>query len=125
MGIGKAGMITSEVANAIVHIEKHRLAMAKEASAAAACNEALRKLHELLDREHEALRLPGAGDEHTANVEAVKAEIERVKLLTGTAGKGVMPKHGRPQTQKNVGPSQPHGHSRNKGRRTMGRSSGR
>jgi len=125
MEIGKTGMITSEVANAIVHIEKHRQAMAKEASAAAACNEALRKLHELLDREHEALRSPGAGDEHAANVEAVKAEIERVKQLAGVAGKGVMPKHGRPQMQKHVGPSQPHGHSRNKGRRTMGRSSGR
>jgi len=118
-------MITTEIANAIVHIEKHRQAMEKEASAAAACNEALRKLHELLDREHEALRAPGAGDEHAANVEAVKAEIERVKLTAGTAGKGVMPKHGRPQAQKHVGPSQPHVQPRNKGRRTMGRSSGR
>ena len=118
-------MITTEVGNAIVHIEKHRRAMAKEASAAAACNEALRKLHELLDREHEALRSPGAGDEHAANVEAVKAEIERVKRLAGVAGKGVMPKHGPPQTQKRVGPSQPHDHARTKGRRTMGRSSGR
>jgi hypothetical protein len=125
MEIGKAGMITSEVANAIVHIEKHRQAMAKEASAAAACNEALRRLHELLDREHETSQLPGAGDEHTANVEAVKAEIERVKLLTGASGKGVMPKHGRPQMRKNVGPSQPQYHARNKGRRTMGRTSGR
>jgi len=121
-------MITTEVANAIVHIEKHRQAMAKEASAAAACNEALRRLHELLDREHEALRAPGASDEHTANVEAVKAEIERVKQLTGTAGtagKGVMPRHGRPQAQKNVGPSKPHNPPRYKARRTMGRSSGR
>ena len=118
-------MITTEVANAMVHIEKHRQAMAKEASAAAACNEALRKLHELLGREHEALQSPGASGEHAANVEAVKAEIERVKLLTGTAGKGVMPKHGRPQTQKNVGPGQPQYHARNKGRRTMGRASGR
>jgi hypothetical protein len=118
-------MITTEVANAIVHIEKRRQAMAKEASAAAACNEALRKLHELLDREHEALRSPGASEDHAANVEAVKAEIERVKLLTGTAGKGVMPKHGRPQAQKNVGPSQPQYHARNRGRRTMGRTSGR
>jgi hypothetical protein len=118
-------MITTEIANAIVHIEKHRQAMAKEASAVAACNEALRKLHELLDREHEALQSPGASGEHAANVEAVKTEIERVKQLAGTAGKGVMPKHGRPRMQKPVGPSKPHNPPRYKARRTMGRSSGR
>jgi hypothetical protein len=118
-------MITAEITNAIAHIEKHRQAMAKEANATAACNEALRKLHEILDREYEALQLPGASDEHAAIVEAIKAEIERVKRLTGAPGKGVKPKHGQPPSQKHVGPSQPHYHSRNKGRRTMGRSSGR
>ena len=118
-------MIATEVTNAIAHIEKHRQAMEKEAGAAAACNEALRKLHELLDREHEALQSRGAGEGHAESVESVKAEIDRVKQLAGAAGKGVMPRHGRPQTQKHVGPSQPQYHARNKGRRTMGRTSGR
>lgn len=118
-------MIITEVTSAIAYIEKHRQAMEKEASVAAACNEALRKLHELLDREHEALRSRGAGGGHAANIEAVTAEIERVKSLAGTAGRGVMPKHGRPQTQKHVGPSEPHNRPRNKGRRTMGRTGGR
>ena len=118
-------MINTEVTSAIAYIERHRQAMEKEGSAAAACNEALRRLHELLDREHEALQSRGAGGGHGVNIEAVTAEIERVKRLAGTAGKGVMPKHGRPQTQKHVGPSRPHNAPRNKGRRTMGRTSGR
>jgi len=125
MTIGKGGMITTEVANAIVRIEKHRQAMAKEANAAAACNEALRKLHELLDREHEALQSRGAGEGHAESIEAVKAEIDRIKELAGAAGKSLMPGHGRPQTQKHVGPGQPHNPPRNKARRTMGRTSGR
>jgi hypothetical protein len=118
-------MIATEVTNAIAHIEKHRQAMEKEAGAAAACNEALRKLHKLLDREHEALQSRGAGEGHAESVESVKAEIDRVKQLAGAAGKGVMPRHGRPQTQKHVGPSQPHNPPRTKARRTMGRTSGR
>lgn len=118
-------MINTQVTSAIAYIERHRQAMEKEVNAAVACNEALRRLHELLEREHEALQSLGAGGGHAANVEAVKAEIERVKSLAGTAGKGVMPKHGRPQTQKHVGPSRPHNPPRNKGRRTMGRTSGR
>ena len=118
-------MTATDVTNAIARIEEHRQAMEKEAGAAPACNEALRRLHDLLDREHEALQSRSAEDGHAASIDAVKAEIERVKLLVGAAGKGVMPKHGRPQTRKHVGPSRPHDRPRNKGRRTMGRSSGR
>lgn len=118
-------MINTEVTSAIAYIERHRQAMEKEGGATVACNEALRRLHELLEREHEALQSRGTGGGHAASIEAVTAEIERVKRLAGVAGKGVMPKHGRPQTQKHVGPSRPHKAPRNKGRRTMGRSSGR
>ena len=118
-------MTPHEVTGAIAQIEAHRQAMAKESSAAAACNVALRKLHEILEREREALQLRGPDDGHAANVEAVTTEIERVKQLAGAVGKGVVPKHGPPQAQKHVGPSQPHNTPRNKARRTMGRTSGR
>ena len=118
-------MINTEVTSAIAYIERHRQAMEKEGGAAAACNEALRRLHELLDREHEALQLRGASGGHAENIEAVKIEIERVKRLATVGGKSVMPKHGRPQAQKHVGPSRAHNPPRNKGRRTMGRASGR
>lgn len=118
-------MISERVADAIARIEMHRQEMAKETNVAAACNEALRKLHELLDREREALQSHGAGDGHAENVEALGAEIDRVKRLAGAAGKGVEPKHGRPQARKHVGPGETHNFPRNKGRRTMGRTSGR
>jgi len=118
-------MINTEDTSAIAYIERHRQAMEMEGNATAACNEALRRLHELLEREHEALQSRGAGGGHAANIEAVTAAIERVKSLVRAAGKGGIPKHGRPQTRKHVGPSQPHNAPRNKGRRTMGRTSGR
>jgi hypothetical protein len=118
-------MTPHETTDAIAHIESHRQAMAKEAGPAAACNEALRKLHELLEREREALQLHGAADGHGGNVATVTAEIDRLKQLVHSAGKGVMPKHGAPQARKHVGPGQPHNAPRNKGRRTMGRTSGR
>jgi len=57
-------MISDEVMDAIAQIELHRQEMEKEAGAAAACNEALRKLHELLEREREALQLHGPGEPH-------------------------------------------------------------
>lgn len=118
-------MTPREVTEAIAQIETHRKSMAQEASVAAACNEALRKLHELLEREREALQLHGEADGHAETIAAVTAEIERVKRLGGAAGKGVMPKHGRPQAQKHVGPSQPHNTPQNRLRRTMGRTGGR
>lgn len=118
-------MITDQVMDAIAHIELHRQEMAKEAGVAAACNEALRKLHELLNLEREALQSHGPGGGHAANIEAVAAEIERVKSLAGEVGKGAMPRHERAQRQKPVRPGQPHNRPRTKGRRTMGRRGGR
>lgn len=118
-------MVTDHVMDAIAHIEMHRQEMAKETSVAAACNEALRKLHELLNGEREALRLHGPEPGHAANVEAVTAEIERVKRLAGAGGKGAKQGPGRPQWRNRVGPGQQHNRPRSKGRRTMGRSGGR
>lgn len=118
-------MITDEVLDAIAHIEMHRQEIEKAASAAAACNEALRKLHELLSREREALRLHGPGAGHAANAAALTAEIERVKKLSGEAGGGAPLEHERPQRPKRVRSDRPHNPPRTKGRRTMGRSGGR
>jgi hypothetical protein len=119
MGTGRA---TDEVIDAIAHIEMHRQEMQKEAGPAAASNEALRKLHELLEHERQALQLhgPGAGD--PANIEAVTAEIEKVKRLAGAGNQGANRGHVHDQRQKrNSRPGRPHNPPRNKGRRTMGR----
>jgi len=118
-------MITQHVKDELAQIEAHRQQMAKEGGVAMACNEALRKLHDLVGRERNALHAHGPASEHAQNVEAVSAEIERVKTLAGAPAKGVAPKQGRPQAQKHVGPGAAHSFPRNKGRRTMGRTSGR
>lgn len=115
---------TDEVIDAIADIEMHRQEMEKAAGLAASCNSALRKLHELLDREKEALQLRGPDTRHTQNVEAVTIEIEKVKGSTVIAGQ-------RPAAGPYLDPqkaSWQNAHrspARNKGRRTMGRAGGR
>ena len=112
-------MATDEVTDMIAHIEMHRQEMAKEASLAAACGDALRKLHELLEQERAASQ-QGASASHHANIEAITTEIRRVKQLIGAAN---------PKSSRKTGPRQQpvsrsnawHTPARHKRRRTMGR----
>jgi hypothetical protein len=114
---------TDEVIQMIAAIEAQRQAIEKEAGLAAACSSALRKLHELLDREREALQLRGPAAGHPENVEAVTIEIGRVKRLTVATNQG--------PTRAYTGPRKAswrnahHSPAKNKGRRTMGRAGGR
>ena len=62
---------SDEVTDSIAHIEMHRQETAKEASLSSACNEALRKLHELLKHEQEELQKNGPQSQHTANITAL------------------------------------------------------
>jgi len=121
---------TDEVIDMIADIEIQRQAMEKNAGLAASCGAALRKLHELLEREKEALQLHGAGTGHPANVEAVAIEIERVKRLTVTRGQGHPPRNAdragpRWVSRQKSWQNAPRNPARNKGRRTMGRAGGR
>ncbi|HKA45301.1 MAG TPA: hypothetical protein VKF40_25165 [Burkholderiales bacterium] len=117
-------MITDEVIDAIAHIEIHRQAMEKDTNRAAACSQALRKLQELLDQERAALQAQGPDAGRAENVEAVAAEIERVKRLASGGGQGGNSRHGRPPRQRQGGAGQMHNRQRNKGRRPMGRRGG-
>ena len=116
---------TGEVIGAIADIEMQRQVTEKRAGLRASCSSALRRLHEILGREREALRQRGPEAGHPQNVEAVAAEIERVKALAvvklqGPASQSAHPRQGKESwqdAQRNPG--------RNKGRRTMGRASGR
>ena len=74
-------LATGGVAGAIADIERRRLATETDAGMAMACSGALHRLHELLEHETEALRLRGPESAHLANVEAVSAEIGRVRKL--------------------------------------------
>jgi len=118
-------MISERVMYAIAQIEAHRQGVARESNVAAACNEALRRLHELLDEERKRLQFVGPGPERAEDIKAVTVEIERVKTLVGTAGKGAMRGHQRDQRPRGMRPDQPHNRLRTKGRRTMGRTGGR
>jgi hypothetical protein len=113
---------SDEVIDALAGIERQRQAMEKEAGLAAACSSALRKLHELLDREKEALQLRGPGAGHRENVGAVTADIERVKRLAVVTSQRPA---GYPGQQKASWRNAQRSPARNKGRRTMGRAGGR
>jgi predicted TIM-barrel enzyme len=116
---------TDEVIDVIADIEVQRRAMEKEAGLAAASSSALRKLHELLDREKEALQLRGPATGHQGNVEAVTTEIERVKRLTVVRGQGPTRNAAYTGLRKASWRNAHRSPARNKGRRTMGRAGGR
>ncbi len=113
---------SDEVTDNIAHIEMHRQEMAKEASLASACSEALRKLQELLKHEQEEMQKNGPDSQHKANIAALAGAIERVKRLTGVKNAGPASKDRRPEgrRQPSMHGASP-GAARNKGRRTMGR----
>ena len=115
------GIASDEVTDAIASIEMHRQELEKEAGLPAACSEALRKLHELLERERKAQQPHEPGARHPANIEAVTTEIKRIQKLAGIRSQAPIPKNPRPgqhQVSLRSGTRIP---PRNKGRRTMGR----
>jgi len=119
-------MASDEVTDDIAAIEMHRQGTEKESGLAAACSEALRKLHVLLEQEKAALQLHGPETVHAINVEAVANEIKRVQSMAGIKGQGAMPRNARPpRGQQLPRPEKTHNAPRNRGRRTMGRSGGR
>jgi hypothetical protein len=79
---------TNGVVDAIADIERRRLATENDAGRALACSGALHRLRELLKHETEALRLRGPASAHLGNVEAISAEIGRVRKLGAVAQGG-------------------------------------
>ncbi len=116
---------TDELIDLIASIEMRRREVERDAGRAAACGGALRSLQELLDREKEASRLSGPGTQHPANIEAVTAEVNKVKRLAEMTGRLSLPKIAHPAQREVSLRDAPRNASRNRGRRTMGRSSGR
>jgi len=119
-------MASDEVVDDIAAIEMHRQGTEQESGLAVACSEALRKLHALLEREKEALRLHGPETVHAFNVDAVANAITRVQSMSGGRGQGAVPRSTRPRGQPTPRPEKAtHNSPRNRGRRTIGRSGGR
>lgn len=114
-------LAADDIIDAIARIEMHRQDSAKTAGLATACNEALRRLHEMLHHEQEAAQRQSPGTRHPANVAALTAAIDKVKQLAGAGNKGARART-RGRGQKRIPPSgAPYQPPRNKGRRTMGR----
>jgi hypothetical protein len=110
---------TDEMIDRIAVIEMHRQRAEKDSGLAAACNEALRRLHELLDHEREAPQAQAPDTPNSANIEAVTTEIKRVRKLLGNTRRDAtfgVPRPGQVSLQ-DAARSYP----KNKGRRTMGR----
>ena len=112
---------TDDVIDLIAGIELHRQETGKASDPAAACNEALRKLHELLEREREALQSHGPGTRHAANIETVMSQIARMKTLAGGASQPASSGNQRPPHHQVALQGATRNFSRNRGRRTMGR----
>ncbi len=115
-------MPTDEVTDTIAHIEMQRQDAARETGLAAACSEALRKLHALLAAEQQ-LQPPGAA--RSPNVQAVATEIERVKRLASGSKTRAHPRDRRPGKHQPPRSDRPRTSGRNKGRRAVGRGGGR
>jgi len=118
-------MASDEVTDGIAAIEMHRQGTEKESGLAAACSEALRKLHELLEQEQAAVQQHGPDTVFEANVDAVANEIKRVQAMAGIKGQGPLHKNVRPSERQVPRPDKSHNVPRNRGRRTMGRTGGR
>jgi hypothetical protein len=76
--------VTDDVLRSVASIETQRREMETASGLPASCNEALRQLYRLLDRERDALQMHGTGTQrHSANIGTVSLEITRVKTLAG------------------------------------------
>lgn len=116
---------TEATIDLIASIETQRWNMENEAGLAASCGAALRRLHEVLEREMKALQQHGPGAGHPQNVEALRTEIERVKGLAAGASQGPASRSAYPwQGKASRRNDPPRNRPRSKGRRTMGRAGG-
>jgi hypothetical protein len=116
-----AARATDEVTDAIAYIEMYRQVADKETGLAAACSDALRKLHELLEQEKAA---PGQLDPdsgYQANIEAVTLEIRRIQTLAGGKRQGAQANSRRPVQHHPSDHSGARRPEKNRGRRQAGR----
>ncbi len=118
---------SDEVIDEIAHIALLRYEAERHGSGGVSSSEALRKLHELRDREQKAMQQAEHAAVHQANLEAVTAEIKKVQQMSGGGGRNSEHRNARPrppqqqqqQPRKEGGGG--HNPARNKGRRSMGR----
>jgi len=114
-----------EVTDLIASIEMHRKEIERESGLEASRNYALRRLQEALQLEQEATQQHGTSPVRVATTEALAAEIRRIGSLARAANQRPPHRGGRPQQQQNSRPQEQRHPPKSRGRRTMGRNSGR
>lgn len=93
----------------------------KESGRVAACGEALRLLHELLERVKAAPEPHGAGSGYLANMETVMIEIKRIRKLGSIKGPAEIARNPGPHHHQMSLQNETRSPTRSKARRTMGR----
>ena len=133
---------SDEVIDEIALIAMLRQDSERHGGGGTAGSEALRKLHELRDREQKAMQTAEDKTVHQANLDAVANEIRKVQHIGGggnrsNGGGGGAERYSRPRPQQQQQPRKeggvgnsggggnPHNQSRNKGRRNQGGRQGR
>ena len=116
------------VTDLIASIEMHRKEIEKESGLEASRNYSLRRLQQALQEEQEAAQQHGSSPVRVATAEALTNEIKRIGSLS--RGSGQRPPQGgggRPQQQqpRNFRQDQQRKPSKSRGRRSMGRPTGR
>ena len=115
---------SDEVIDEVAHIAMLRQDSERHGPGAGAGSEALRKLHDLRDREQKAMQVAEDKAVHQANLELVANEIRKVQHLAGNANRNPEQRNSRPrppqQQQSRKEGGGPHNPSRNKGRRNGG-----
>jgi hypothetical protein len=117
-----------EVTDLIASIEMHRKEIEKETGLEASRSYSLRRLQQALQEEQEAAQLHGSSPARVATAEALANEIKRVGSLARSASqRPPQGSGGRPQQQqpRNFRQDQQRKAPKSRGRRTMGRSTGR
>ncbi len=119
---------SDEVIDEIAYIAMLRYDAERNGGGGASSSEALRKLHELRDREQKAMQGSENAALHQANLDAVAAEIKKVQQMSGSGARNAEHRNARPRPPQQQQPRKEgggggggHNPSRNKGRRSMGR----
>ena len=115
-----------QVTDLIASIEMHRKEIERETGLEASREYSMRRLQQALQAEQEAAQLDASGQVRVATAAALANEIRRVGSLSRGASQRPPQGGGLPQQQqRNFRQDQQRGPPKSRGRRTMGRGTGR
>jgi hypothetical protein len=114
-----------EVTDLIASIEMHRKEIERESGLEVSRSYALRRLQEALQLEQEVTQQHGSTPVRVATAEALAVEIRRIGSLARAASQRPQQQQRGGRPQQNNRPQEQRHPPKSRGRRTMGRNSGR